>query len=113
MVTQERDSKQPAWKCPYCNKEFAFYSDAEECARDCADIDSPNMIDGLKNTWCCDICKNEYSDEHGTYNRADAQECEDRHIEAQDLFLGQYQFEQNRTILDVAAQHSEQRKLNV
>ena len=108
-------AKEKKYRCPYCSTDYLDKWDAEECATDCIakDVEDVIVLDTiLSEVWVCNICKKEFSDDDSWHdNKKEAQKCEDRHIDAQDIALGQYQFEQNRTILDMAAQHSEQRKI--
>ena len=96
----------PIYKCPYCGKEYDNYDDAEDCADECHEIEDPICLqEGSEGLWGCDICKQQFDSEE------DALDCETRHKEANDLYLGQYEFEQTREKLDEAANLYGQRRL--
>ena len=74
------------WKCPYCKKEYDNERDAEDCATECADVDSPE--EDTKTIYVCQYCKKEYDKEE------DAEKCEKNHAEDQDDFYSKERLKQ-------------------
>ena len=73
MVTYKTKS---IWKCPYCEKDYDNENDAYECARECADIDSPEEDE--KSIYGCEYCGKKFNDED------DAESHEKLHKENKD-----------------------------
>jgi hypothetical protein len=66
-----KDEIYTVYGCPYCNKEYDDEEDAEECARECIDIESIICID--KSLFICEICNSKYKEE------GYAENCEKNH----------------------------------
>lgn len=73
--------------CPYCHRTYDNHTDAQDCAEDCADIESPKCK--TLTFWRCDICQTEEWE-----NEDDAAECEERHRKNRDK---KYYFALDRT----------------
>lgn len=91
--------------CPYCEKEYETYDQAEDCALDCADIEYPDM-DG-KDVWeyKCSLCGKVYDDEF------DAEECEREDMEDNPELAEKMESIRSRERLKLAAEHPGQRHL--
>lgn len=100
MVKVEETTK---WKCPYCDKLYDDEDDAEDCASDCVDVESPTEVDEVN--YYCEICENNY-DEYSL-----ASDCEEKHKEGKDSEYKDYLDNLERQKLVIASQHKEQRKL--
>ncbi len=88
------------WTCPYCGKEYEDYSDAHECAEDCAQAESPENTE--KPVIFCEYCKKEYETEEK------ASDCENNHIKDEDEYYDEF----SRKKLKEASGHPNQTTLN-
>lgn len=90
-----------AFKCPYCSRQYESFDDAESCARECVDVQSPIQC----NLFACEICKKVFKKD------TDASACELHHEDCDDLFYQQYLLKKNFELLAKAANAPGQAKL--
>jgi hypothetical protein len=96
--------EEKVWMCPYCDKEYNNEADAEECATECCDIDSP--IEDTRTTFKCEMCKKIFNEND------DAEECEEEHTEDKDRFYKNYEKNIDLARLEQIANHPNQSKLS-
>ena len=84
------------YKCPYCRNKYNDYDDAWDCAKECADIDTPEEDDEV--SFICEYCRKNFNDED------EADRCEDYHIENKDKDYLQIKLKE-------ASEHPAQEKL--
>lgn len=89
------------WRCPYCKTLYKAECDAEECARNCVDIDDPIEV----STYKCEMCGGQET------NYSEAEKCEEQHKEFEDKYYRDYLVYQNFAKLNEAANHPSQKKL--
>lgn len=89
--------------CPYCREEYKEEYEAEDCAKECllADIDDPDEEDYYR----CEMCNEDYS------QSSKALECEESHEKKKDKHYQFYIEVKKRELLDIAANHPSQKKL--
>jgi hypothetical protein len=91
------------WKCPYCRKVYKKEYEAKDCAQECVDIESPICC----NIVSCEVC------ECISNNDKDAENCELKHKEANDLKYQAYVVKKNFDMLKKAGEHRSQKKIEV
>ena len=94
------------WKCPYCGDKFEDEDDANDCARDCVDVDPAEEVDGGDTECICEYCNTSYM------NGISAEECEAKHIEKEDRLFEEFNRKESMARLQEAAEHPQQIKLN-
>ena len=96
---------QKGYTCPYCNKFYINYDEADDCAIACINRESP--IDSDKTIFRCEMCHEEYD------NNGRAEHCEAMHKRDNDRFLEQYNDRKAKERLLDAGNHPNQKKLSL
>ena len=91
------------YECPYCGEEYDDEEDAQECASDCYEVDSPIEKDNV--IYICEMCKLKYNKEE------DAEDCEDNHIKKKDKLYDEYLKKKETIRMLVIANNPNQQKL--
>ena len=84
------------YKCPYCSNKYDSWDDANECAIECVDVDSPEEDEEV--LFICEYCRKEFNEEE------EAEGCEENHAEKNDTYYSQFK-------LKGASEHPAQSKL--
>jgi hypothetical protein len=93
------------WKCPYCGEEYDDELDAEECAKECVDVESPTEDE--RTEYYCEMCGRQ----HRNYDYAET--CEELHRKKEDRHFIKWQHDEEMKKLAKAAAHPGQKKLVV
>lgn len=93
------------WICPYCGDPYDTKDDAEECALECADVDSPS--EKISSKYFCEMCGKKYDDEE------DAEKCEYEHTKDDDIFYFEYVEKRKVAELLESGNHPYQTKIDM
>ena len=91
------------WECPYCKERYEDEDEAEDCAKECVDIESPNKIE--LDEHFCDYCDGGYK----LHKKAEG--CEQKHLEKNDKYVEIYNDRVSKLKLKKASEHPTQKKL--
>lgn len=91
------------YKCPYCKTAYETHQDAQDCAKDCVEIEEVLEFE----FWECEICGKKFDNEWA------AEKCEEKHKEDKDKLFFAWEDSQAKEKLAKAASHPEQQKLKI
>ncbi len=89
------------YECPYCKSKYETVHEAQDCAEDCADVESIVDCSMFK----CEMCNNTFD------SLTKAEECEEDHTEKQDKYFQRWQEKENLRKLAIEGNHPQQKKL--
>jgi len=94
------------YRCPYCNRDYCSYEEADECAKDCVflEYEKPYEVTA-KASYICKYCNKQHKTMY------DAEYCENKHIEYDDFFYEEFVRNEKMQRLKNAANHPDQVKL--
>jgi hypothetical protein len=78
-----KESCKTIYCCPYCNEEYDDESEAEDCARDCVDIDP--VEEKEINSFECEYCHKVYLEDDKAFD--EALQCEQKHVTKEDIYF--------------------------
>ena len=93
------------WQCPYCGSLYDEEDEAEDCADNCVDIETPIKVETIY--FYCEMCNKKYTESE------DVIECENKHKKKKDYYYESYISDKEKKILEKAARHPSQKKLDM
>lgn len=105
MIKIVKQIQKEVWICPYCRRQYDDYTQAENCAEECAEIEEPERDYSIEK-YQCECCNKYYND------YKEAQECEEKHQEEQDKYYEAYMERIQKEKLQEASKHPNQTKIN-
>ena len=98
------DNSKQVFVCPYCSSQYDTYDEAQECAQDCNEPDSPEEKEVEE--YECEMCNKKYDEFNEAY------ECETKHRKEQDRFFEAYNDRKSKERLLEAGNSPYQHKLS-